>query len=410
MLVIRPIAIEDLPALEALSHSAGFGLTSLPKDTKLLKRRIRASLRGFANLSDEDPPRGETYLFVLEDTETKKVVGTSGIVSKVGGFQPFYGYRLENSLHASAQLNVHKTIPTLHLIQEHDGPCEVGSLFLSPPYRHGGNGRLLSLSRFLFMAEHLEYFDPIVISELRGITDEAGRSPFWDAVGHHFFDIDFPSADYLSMVNKKFIADLMPEHPIYIPLLPFSAQAVIGKVQPETQPALALLQAEGFELTDMVDIFDAGPVLRCAVSKVRSIRDSIKATITALSPSPGTPGEGRGEGSSLQSSTFDVQRSTFELRRTSNVEHRTSNVEVNAPHPNPLPEYRERGQQQQLMLIANTQKDFRACMGSISETENGISLDPAVAAALNVKIGDSIRFVSAKPSPIKEGYDAPSAI
>jgi arginine/ornithine N-succinyltransferase beta subunit len=62
------------------------------------------------------------------------------------------------------------------------------------------------------------------------------------------------------------------------------------------------------------------------------------------------------------------------------------------------------------MLIANTQKDFRACMGSISETENGISLDPAVAAALNVKIGDSIRFVSAKPSPIKEGYDAPSAI
>ena len=203
MLIIRPIATHDLPALEALSQSAGFGLTSLPKDSKLLKRRIKASLRGFENLSDEDPPRGETYLFVLEDTDSKTVVGTSGIVSKVGGFEPFYGYRLEATIHASTQLHVHKIIKTLHLVEEHDGPCEVGSLFLSPTCRRGGNGRLLSLARFLFMADHLEYFDPIVISELRGVTDETGRSPFWDAVGHHFFDIDFPSADYLSMVDKK---------------------------------------------------------------------------------------------------------------------------------------------------------------------------------------------------------------
>src|SRR5271165_1198849 len=118
MLIIRPIANDDLPALEALSQSAGFGLTSLPKDAKLLKRRIKASLRGFENLVDEDPPRGETYLFVLEDTDCKTVVGTSGIVSKVGGFEPFYGYRLEASIHASAQLHVHKIIKALHLVEE----------------------------------------------------------------------------------------------------------------------------------------------------------------------------------------------------------------------------------------------------------------------------------------------------
>jgi arginine N-succinyltransferase len=359
MLIIRPIAIEDLPALEALSQAAGYGLTSLPKDAKLLNRRIKASLRGFENLSDEDPPRGETYLFVLEDSATHKIVGTSGIVSKVGGFQPFYGYRLETSVHASAQLNVHKQIQTLHLIEEHDGPCEVGSLFLSPAYRHGGNGRLLSLSRFLFMADHLEYFDPVVISELRGITDNTGKSPFWDAVGHHFFDIDFPSADYLSMVNKKFIADLMPEHPIYIPLLPYSAQAVIGKVQPETEAALSLLQAEGFELTDMVDIFDAGPVVRCAVKAIRSIRDSVKAIVEEIS--------------NLKSEISDSQ-----------------------------------------MLIANTQQAFRACIGSVTTTTNGVRIDNSVATALNVRIGDTVRFVSPKPShqssSMKEGFDAPSSI
>jgi arginine N-succinyltransferase len=158
----------------------------------------------------------------------------------------------------------------------------VGSLFLSPDYRRGGNGRLLSLSRFLFMADHLDYFDPVVISELRGITDKTGRSPFWDAVGHHFFDIDFPSADYLSMVDKKFIADLMPEHPLYIPLLPYSAQSSIGKVQPETEPALAMLKSEGFELNGMVDIFDAGPVVRCPLKQIRSIRESAKLRVESI--------------------------------------------------------------------------------------------------------------------------------
>ena len=349
-----PSAIEDLPALAALSHSAGFGLTSLPKDTKLLKRRIKASARGFANLLDEDPPRGETYLFVLEDTQTRTIAGISGIVSKVGGFDPFYGYRMEMSVHASAQLQVRKEIQTLHLVEEHDGPCEVGSLFLSPPYRHSSNGRLLSLSRFLFMADHMEYFDPVVISELRGITDEAGRSPFWEAVGRHFFDIDFPSADYLSMVDKKFIADLMPEHPLYIPLLPYSAQAVIGKVQPETEPALALLKAEGFEPNGMVDIFDAGPVVRCPLSRIRSIRTSLKLNIASLKT---------------------------------------------AEQPDSAP----------LSLIANTCQAFRACIGPVGHSPAGAMLSSKVAQALNVAVGDTIRCVDLRPSPA-ENFDAPSSI
>jgi arginine N-succinyltransferase len=346
--------MEDLPALEALSQATGFGLTSLPRDARLLKQRIRASLKGFENLLDEDPPRGQTYLFVLEDTATKQIVGTSGIVSKVGGFQPFYGYRLETSIHASEQLHVRKEIQTLHLVEDHDGPCEIGSLFLAPTHRRGGNGRLLSLSRFLFMAEHLQYFDPIAISELRGITDNTGRSPFWDAVGHHFFDMDFPSADYLSMVNKKFIADLMPEHPLYIPLLPYSAQAVIGKVQPETEPALAMLQAEGFELNGMVDIFDAGPVVRCEVRRIRAVHESVKAVVEVVEE------VGTADSPSL--------------------------------------------------LIANTQQRFRATLGSVEITPNGIRLESAVASALNVTPGDTVRFTTPKPTREKEGFDAPSSI
>src|SRR5829696_8723289 len=241
MYVIRPITLDDLPALLELTRLTGFGLTTLPHDEKLLRRRIKESLRGFEKMTDDDPPIGETYLFVLEHTPTGEICGTSGVISKVGGFEPFYAYRIETELHQSAVLHVRKEIKTLHLVQMHSGPCEIGSLFLSPQHRAPGNGRLLSLSRFLFMANHPGYFDPMVIAEMRGVVDATGHSPFWEAVGRHFFDIDYPKADHLSMVNKRFIADLMPKHPIYIPLLPPEAQAVIGHVHEQTRPALRLL-------------------------------------------------------------------------------------------------------------------------------------------------------------------------
>jgi hypothetical protein len=63
----------------------------------------------------------------------------------------------------------------------------------------------------------------------------------------------------------------------------------------------------------------------------------------ALSPSPGTPGEGGGEGSSrleVERRTLDVERSADAnvQRSTLNVQHPTQG----GPHPNSLPEYRER--------------------------------------------------------------------
>ena len=170
---------------------------------------------------EEPGKQPRTYLFVMQDTATNKIVGVCGIISQIGGAEPFYSYQVETKVHESKQLGVRTEISTLHLIERKDGPSEIGSLFLSPEYRHSGNGRLLSLCRFLFMADHLEFFEPTVIAEMRGSVDANGRSPFWDAVGRHFFEVDFATADHMSMVSKQFIADLMPRHPIYIPLLPY---------------------------------------------------------------------------------------------------------------------------------------------------------------------------------------------
>src|SRR5216110_1587264 len=186
MLVFRPITLDDLPQLTELAAVAGFGLTTLPKDPQLLENRILESRRSFERLAisaksaanqSAERPGGEVYLFVLEDLHTGKIVGTSAIVSKVGGFEPFYAYKIETYVAESETLNVRKEIKFLKLVTDHNGPCEIGSLFLSPEYRKEGNGRFLSLARFLFMAERPKRFDPTVIAEMRGQVDKQGRSP-----------------------------------------------------------------------------------------------------------------------------------------------------------------------------------------------------------------------------------------
>jgi len=340
MLVIRPIQPEDLDQLVELAGMTSFGLTSLPKDRELLRRRIRTSQRAFEDMPSK--PGAELYLFVLEDTDSGVLAGTCGIVAKTGGFEPFYAYQLETEHLESAMLGVSKEVATLHLVAEHNGPTEIGSLFLRPSHRRGGIGRLLSLSRFLFMAEHPDSFEDIVIAEMRGLIDERGHSEFWDALGRKFFDIDFPDADYLSTVDKRFIAELMPTHPIYVMLLPAVAQAAIGQVHERTRPALRMLESEGFTDSDMVDIFEAGRIVSCPRERIRVVRQSVLATVDAVTEA-----------------------------ETQDCAH----------------------------VIANTQAAFRSCMGAVTVVHPGaVRISAATARALGVAAGDTIRYANLRPA------------
>lgn len=282
-MLIRPVEERDLDQLHELAQLTKYGLTTLPKDRATFEKRVRQSLRAFEDLDDADP-QGQLYLFVMEDTNLQKVVGTCGIVSKVGGFKPFYAFRLEKEVQESKTLGSKREHHVLHLIKNHDGPTEIGSLFLHPEFRGGGNGRVLSLSRFLFIAEYPKLFEQEVIAEMRGVVDEAGHSPFWEALGVHFFGIDFPNADMLSLINKDFIEELIPRHPVYLDLLSSEAQASVAQVHPNTVPARRLLESEGFAYDQLVDIFEAGPVLHCPQTDIRTVRQSLALPVVAIEP------------------------------------------------------------------------------------------------------------------------------
>lgn len=273
MMIIRPLQAGDQDSLMQLAQKTGVGFTSLPADKEVIERKVSASIAAF--VADVNLQQEQSYLFALEDTETASVVGICGIESAVGYSSPWYNYRIGTLVHSSRELNVHNSFPTLYLSNDHTGRAEVCTLFLDPAYRHSKNGSLLSKSRFMFMAEFAERFNNKVIAEMRGVSDEQGCSPFWEGLGRHFFSIDFAEADQLTgKGQKQFIAELMPNHPMYINLLSDSAQAVIGQVHQNTMPARKLLEDEGFRHQGYVDIFDAGPTLEADLHDVRAVRES----------------------------------------------------------------------------------------------------------------------------------------
>ncbi|MGE6460021.1 arginine N-succinyltransferase, partial [Klebsiella quasipneumoniae] len=239
-MLFRPVRENDLDDIVRLAARAGVGMTSLPHDAGRLAARIRRSIDTFAGAL----PRGQQgFLFVLEDTTLSRVVGVSAIEVAVGLDEPFYNFRIQKTVRASKALGVYKPQELLNLSYDHTGHSELCTLFLDPEYQRNRNGLLLSKARFLFIAAFREWFSPHLFAELRGCSDEQGQSPFWDALGHHFFEIPFADADRLTGTGMKtFIAELMPAYPIYISLLPENARQVIGQVHPNTAPARAILE------------------------------------------------------------------------------------------------------------------------------------------------------------------------
>ncbi|SPX53128.1 Arginine N-succinyltransferase [Klebsiella pneumoniae] len=298
-MLFRPVRENDLDDIVRLAARAGVGMTSLPHDVGRLAARIRRSIETFAG---ELPRSQQGFLFVLEDTALARGVGVSAIEVAVGLDEPFYNFRIQKTVRASKALGVYKPQELLNLSYDHTGHSELCTLFLDPAYQRNRNGLLLSKARFLFIAAFREWFSPHLFAELRGCSDEQGQSPFWDALGHHFFDIPFADADRLTGTGMKtFIAELMPAYPIYISLLPEAARGVIGQVHPNTAPARAILEKEGFSWRGSVGYF------RCRSGAGGGHRSDPRR---ARQPAPACPAaDGRPAGADPRSPT--VNSTTF---------------------------------------------------------------------------------------------------
>ena len=141
----------------------------------------------------------------------------------------------------------------------------------------------------MYVAANRRRFTPELFSLLLGVTDEAGTSPFWDAVGRKFFARDFVEVEKISGGRSRtFIAEVMPSYPLYVPLLPEAAQRVLGEPNAKSLLAYDIHLEEGFEPDRFVDIFDAGPVLTAQVDRSACVvRNETRIVREAAERAPG---------------------------------------------------------------------------------------------------------------------------
>jgi len=276
MLALRPVQLSDLPQLQQLARDSLVGVTSLPDDTERLRERVLDSCASLA--TDVQSPGGENYFFVLQNLDSGRLVGCSEILASTGCNEPFYSLRNRPFSSSSRELNIQHGVPALSLCQDLNGQTLLRGFHIDADRVRTPESELLSRARLMFIAAHPQRFAESVITEIVGYSSDDGQSPFWDAIGQHFFDLPYAEAERLcGLQSRTFLAELMPQYPIYVPMLPPEAQACIGRVHPDGQEAFDILEREGFETNNYVDLFDGGPTLHARVPCIRSIAQGRKA-------------------------------------------------------------------------------------------------------------------------------------
>jgi arginine N-succinyltransferase len=268
-LIFRPVMRADLPGLERLAAAAGPGIGSLRNDG--LPARLEASLQGFAT-DDGDVSGEESYWFVLEDTAAQRLIGCSGITARAGYGSRFYAYRNEFVVASSTALGLSQRTHTLHPGHDLTGATLLTAFYIEPDAPPEA-AQLLSRARLLFIWQFRQRFSDRIVAEFPGLLDAQGRSPFWDAVGRRFFGMDYPQAEHLAGGRSKaFIAELMPQSPVYVPLLPEAAQMALGQLHPDGELPFDILEQEGFDADSYVDMFDGGPTAEGRLQTLRTVR------------------------------------------------------------------------------------------------------------------------------------------
>ena len=272
MLILRPIESGDLDSL--LTLATQLDSLNLPADRAFLEERIRISKLSFARQTKNW--REAIYVFVLEDTDAGRCVGTSAIIAKNGRpGAPYFWLAVTTEERRSSELHRSFVHTKLQLQSTEDGPTEIGGLVLEPAYRRHKEmcGKALSTVRFAYMSLHPDRFEREVIAEMLSPFTDTGANLLWDAFGARFTGLPYREADHLSARTKQFIADLFPRDPVYATLFPERVQASIGATNETAKAALRILEKIGFRYLNQVDPFDGGPYVGAARDAITSVRE-----------------------------------------------------------------------------------------------------------------------------------------
>lgn len=278
MFLLRDATPDDFSGIKELAES--FNTVNLPNDDKELKLIIETATKSFSHRT-KDPFERE-FLFVMEDLDNGKVVGTSQIMAQHGTPEaPHIYFDVLNEDRYSETVGRVFHHQVLRIGFNFNGPTEIGGLVLDSSYRGHPQklGKQLSFIRFMYIAMHRSDFRERLLAELLPPLGEGGRSALWESVGRRFTGLDYSEADLISKHNKEFIRNLFPGGNIYVSLLCDEAQEVIGKVGPATQGVRKMLESIGFRPVARIDPFDGGPHFEAPTNEVWPIQKTTSGRV-----------------------------------------------------------------------------------------------------------------------------------
>jgi arginine N-succinyltransferase len=279
MFVVRPVEMADIPALESLAAVATPGVHTLPKTRQAIERAVNRSIASFA--ARVDIPSEEAYFFVLESTADQSIAGTAAISATAGANGTFFAFRNDVIQQVSRDLNISHSVHALTLCSDLTSYSQLSSFYVRDWRQAAQEAALLSRARLLFAAIAPQRFGDKFFASLAGMMDANARSPFWEALGRKFFQMDFLEAEHIieGARNRSLIVELMPHYPVYVPLLPGEAQAAMGQVHAEGELPFQILSEEGFEPDEFIDIFDGGPILQAHKNVLRTFSSSLRRRV-----------------------------------------------------------------------------------------------------------------------------------
>lgn len=293
MFVIRRARMDDAPTLLKLAKMVHF--INLPPDREIITEKItnaRASFERAAGVNrkqltpkrhsgsggiSEKTALAELFMFVLDDTENPGCLGTSQIVSQMGGpGNPNVCFKLElrEKYSESLKFGTKTTVARIHL--DESGPTEIGGLILQPSFRgHPAKlGRFISSVRFHFIGLHRKVFRPTVLAEMMAPITTDGENLIWNAIGRRFIPLSYTEADRFCQYSREFMTALLPIGDIQLSILPPEVRMQFGEVGKETVPARRMLEKLGFKYENFVDPFDGGPYLFAKTDEISIVRDT----------------------------------------------------------------------------------------------------------------------------------------
>jgi arginine N-succinyltransferase len=284
--------MDDLPQLEALAQRDNHRVHTLPQEWAALERLVGESVASFGAPVPPPLSAGARYTFVLQAADGT-LAGTASLLAQAGSGASFLSFRQDMMQQLSPDPAVHNDVATLMLCSDLSGYSQLAGYHAPGPLGRTDKS-LLACARLMYAALAPQRFAGKFFASLPGQLDSGERSPFWDAVGRHFFQMDFLHAEALleGGRNQPLIVGLMPHYPLYLALLPEAARRVVGTADPCARDALSILRSEGFEAYDYVDLCDGGPVLQASAHALRSHASALRRRVahrTTASPAAGLP-------------------------------------------------------------------------------------------------------------------------